>query len=339
MPATTFGSDKVRQSSTSFPKLKLAYDEVVRVVCAEPGPTYEWIHSLQKPKISPLDGKPKMIWVKKRNSEDQVQDYDMEFIGTPICLGDPDVLEEKGVDPAKCPACKLAGDTDYVKPPVRRFAIHVLKYETKPGTPNLVTPFSVRCMVWVLSESRFSEVTQVLSEFATDGQDPDPRKIDLILGKCESAAFQKYNIKAAQACALTASKENLARGVETYKENHAPDLSPFCGRKADLRYLTNDLSDISEAWHKINSGSTGQVVEADVSDTLDSSLLDSDPVEEKKFTPATADAPPGEGDPLNEFKQGGSQQDVPSTTEEAPMKTEKEQDIPDLEDLLAGLGG
>jgi hypothetical protein len=346
MPATTFGADKVRKSATSYPKLKLDKGQIARIVCIEKGPVYEWVHSLNKPKISPVDGKPKMIWVKKKGSDEQYQDHDMEFVGTPICLGDPDVLEEKGVDPAKCPACRLAAETDYLKPPSRRFAIHILQYETKPGTPNLITPFSVRCLAWVMSEGRFTQVTQVLSEFATEGEDPDPRKVDLILGPCENQAFQNYSIKAAQACALVASKDNLTRGMETYKENQADDLSPLCGRKADLRYLTNDLSDIQETWHKIRNGGPSQVVEADVTDSLDSSLLDSAvstnelPVTEetKGFSPTKADAAPGQGDPLNEFKVGGSAQEIPGSAEEEPAAAKPaDSDVPDLDDLLATL--
>lgn len=348
MPATTFGADKVRASATSFPKLKLDKGQIVRLVCIEKGPTFEWVHNLNKPKVSPVDGKPKMIWVKKKGSDEQYQDHDYEFVGTPICLGDPDILEEKGSDPAKCPACKLAAETDFVRPPARRFAIHVLQYETKPGTPNLTTPFSVRCLVWVMSEGRFTQVTQVLSEFATEGEDPDPRKVDLILGPCENQAFQNYPIKAAQQCALTMNQENLTRGLTTYKENHAPDLGAYCGRKADLRYLTNDLSDIQETWHKIRSGSAPVVMEADVTETLDASLLDS--VDTSGFQAQKADAKPGEGDPLNEFKPGGSLQDVPGSTDEEavpasaeakPVATTKpvdqKLDVPDLEDLLAGL--
>lgn len=358
MPKTTFGQDKVRQSPTGFPKLKLEKDQITRVVCIEPGPVYEWVHNLQKPKISPVDGKPKMVWVKKRNSEDQVQDFDMEFVGTPICLGDPDVLEEQGIDPTKCPACKLSKETDFVRPPQRRFAIHVLQYETKPGTPNLSQPFSVRCLVWVMSEGRFTSVTEVLSEFSEDGNDVDPRKVDLILGKCESAAFQNYPIKAAQQCALTASRDNLQRGMQTYQENHASDLSAYCGRKVDIKYLSQDLEDIVTTWERVRNGGSKEREAPDVTDTLDldASLLDSSQVAASKedkpgFKATPASDAPGEGDPLNEFKPGGSLQDVPpdeNVVEESVTATvtpakettppKKEEDVPDFEDLLANLG-
>jgi hypothetical protein len=341
MPTTTFGQDKVRASATSFPKIKLALNEIARVVCMEPGPVYEWVHNLQKPKFSAIDGKPKIVWLKKKDSEEQYQDYDMEFVGTPICLGDPDVLDEKGVDPSKCPACKLSVDEDYVRPPSRRFATHVLQYSTKIGTPNLSTPFSVQTRVWSMSEGRFAQIVQVLSEFSTDGSAVDPRKIDLILGACTSANFQNYAIKAARECALIASKENLERGMMTFKENHASDLSAFCGRKSTLQYLTQDLEDITEAWSRIRTGSSLPVPDLDLANTLDSSLLDSaDLPTSKGFTAPPAEEPPGTGSSLNEFRPGGSLQDVQPSTEESSVSGTKadQNDVPDFDELIKSLG-
>lgn len=343
MPRTTFHTDNVRQPATGFPKLRLEHSEVARVVCIEDGPVFEWVHSLNKPKISPVTGKAVMETRKKKNGE-EYQDYAMDFVGSPVCLGDPDILEEKGVDVAHCPLCALSAKDEAFRAPQRRFAIHVLKYKTKQGRPEIAEPFSVETLVWVMSDNRFSELAQIFSEWAPEGEAPDPRKIDLILGPCINAGFQNYKINPGQRCEMLANKDRLTRALETYKQNHASDLSAFCGRVTERRWIDQMIEEIQERYAEIRAGGA-QTVPVDVSDTLDSSLLDTEvPAKNgsaKKFTPAAADASPGEGDPLNEFKPGGSAQETlpEPTAEEQPASVPAKGEEVDFEDLMATLDG
>lgn len=370
MPRTTFSTDNVRQSATSFPKLKLVHDEVVRLVIIESGPTYEWSHELRKPKISTVTRKPVMI-TKKRKNEEEYQDFDYEFIGNPICLGDPDVLDEQGVDTVKCPMCKLAlEDSEAFRGPQRRFAVHVLKYKTKAGTPDVSEPFSVECLVWGMSDNRFTKVTQAIAEWADGDEDADPRKVDLILGPCTNAGYQNYDIHAGRRCEMLKSKERLERAMLTYQENHAPDLTPYCGRLTEPRWIKNMIEEVQERWAEIKTGGS-PVQPVDISDTLDSSLLDTVPVTsttrhvsqpqasqqtgsqqagsqqvKPAFVPPPAEDLPGEGDPLNEFLPGGSAQELlpeptaeesDSTPTESKSHDTKSQEKVDFTSLLADL--
>lgn len=338
MPRTTFSTDNVRQSATNFAKLKLEHNEIARIVCIEPGPVFEWVHSINKPKISPVSGKVVME-TKKRKNGDEYQDYAMEFLGTPICLGDPDVLEEKGVDALHCPICALSLKDEAFRGPQRRFAIHVLKYKTKQGKSEIAEPFSVETLVWVMSDNRFSELAQIFSEWAPEGQEPDPRKIDLILGPCNNAGFQNYKINPGQRCEMLQSKERLDRALLTYKENHAPDLSAFCGRVTERRWIDQMIEEVQERYEEIRGGSVQQPLPADVSATLDSSLLDTEvatkPAAESatEFRTPKADAPAGEGDPLNEFKVGGSAQDLQPETPAAVVVEDPAAAAPQGEDV------
>lgn len=323
MPRTTFSTDNVRQSATGFAKLKLEHNEVARVVCIEDGPVFEWVHSVNKPKISPVSGQAIMETKKKRNG-DEYQDYAMDFVGTPVCLGDPDILEEKGVDPAHCPLCDASTKDEAFRGPVRRFAIHVLKYKTKQGKPEIAEPFSVETLVWVMSDNRFSELAQIFAEWAPEGQAPDPRKIDLILGPCINAGFQNYKINPGQRCEMLASRERLDRALETYKNNHAADLAAYCGRVTEKKWVLQMIEEVQERYAEIRQGGREQVP-VDTSNTLDldSSLLDTE-VAKPRSTATTvkpATDPPGQGDPLNEFKPGGSAQELlpEPTAAEAPV--------------------
>lgn len=278
MPSTTFTTGNVRSSGgggvDKTLRLKLATDEVVRLVCTEPGPAFAWVHNLRKPRFG-IDGKPKMVTIKNEKTGESRVDHDMEFISNPICHGDPDILEEKGYDPGNCLACQAAEDTDYVTKPQRRFAIGVLVYSTKNlGSSALASPFTVAYKVWGLTEKRFAEIVSVFSEFEVDGVFPDPRTKDLILGPCTNAGFQNYAIKAATECAMFTSESNVKFCREVYENNMVPDLAAYCGFKKDRRYLSEDLEDMSTAWEKVRSGGRPMAV-PDVSVTeLDSSILD-----------------------------------------------------------------
>jgi hypothetical protein len=275
MPQTTFHTDNVRSSATGFPKLKLDHGQIVRLVCIEQGPTFEWVHQLQKPRKSPVTNKAVMVTRKRKNGE-EYQDYDQEFVGAPICLGDPDVLADKGADPAKCPLCKASIEDEAFRGPQRRFAIHVLKYSTKTGSGTITEPFSVETLVWVLSDNRFTALASIFTEHAPDGEQPDPRKVDLVLGPCTNASFQNYEIKAGAKCEMLQSQERLQRAMTTYQENHAPDLTPYCGRVTERRWIEQMIEEIQERYAEIRSGGAPVAI-PDVSETLDSSLLDSTP--------------------------------------------------------------
>ncbi len=276
MPVTAFSSDNVRTSATSFPKVKLAKNEKGRLVCIEPNPHYEWVHELKKPVVSKVNGKPVMETREKANGE-KYETYQMDFIGRPVCVGDPDVLEDRGADPDHCPACEIAKDSDMLPGPVRRYAIHVLQYATKTGSTQIAEPFSVATKVWTLTEKRFAEVVELINEAEVD----DPRKIDITLEQKGPEAFQQYDMKLGTKCEMLANQDRLDRAKLTYQENHAPDLSPYCGRDTPAKYITEDCREIEDAWQRVRraeaaAGGAEPMPTLDAEETsLDASLLDS----------------------------------------------------------------
>lgn len=364
MPLTTFTSDNVRVSPVSFPQVKLEAFGKARIVCAEQGPVFEWVHELKRPVLGKLDGLPVMESRTRMNGETYSTNK-MDFIGRSICLGDPDILADRGID-ERCPACQLASDSpDTRLSPIRRYAIHVLQYATEQGTTKVLEPYQVATKVWVLTENRYATLVELLEEADFD----DPRKIDLLLdlGR-EPVHYQKYSIKAGGSCEMLKSPERVRLSMETYRANHAPDLSPFCGRKASHAYLSEDCAKIEEAWalvRRAEATGTGVVTPPELAAEtvgLDSSLLDSVGL---GASPRAVAAP--EGSSVGYSDEGALDAFVADTTqppapdagspveaeqvptaepEQAPTAEEKRTPVPtaappvpaDFEELLASLG-
>lgn len=257
MPKITFDTSNVRSSGTSFPTLKLTQNETARIVLAEDGPVYEWVHRLNKPKLSPVTGKlvTKEIVIQRTQEKKTVPDE--EFVGTPVCFGSDDILSDRGSDPDNCVVCKAAQDyPEYFSAPERKFAVHVLKYATKSGSSKVSEPLSLTTLVWRLSEKRYAKVASIVEEFGGD-----PLTTDLILGPCINAGFQNYELAGSPVCAIATSEENLNRARQTYEGNNAGDLSPYCGRKSDPRYVKQDVDEILGRWRKVQQAEESGVSE------------------------------------------------------------------------------
>jgi hypothetical protein len=343
MPKIGFASSNVRSSDTKFPAVKLTSGEYWRVVIAEPEPTFEWVHQLRKPKLSPVTGKLQERKITTRDGEERMVP-DMEFVGSPICLGNLDALEDRGVDPDHCPVCKAALDyPDFFSGPERRFAVHVLKYGTKPGTPQVSPgPLNLETRVWRMSEARYAKVVSVIEEFAQDG---DPRSVDIVLGPCTNQTYQNYEIAGSPNCVIRQSEENLRRAVETFQGNNAGDLSSYCGRKAERRYVESDIAEIVSRWRKAQGGGEAPAA-PDFSGTLAASgagLLEGSGV----AAPAAAAAPPavdlsalddtvGQAAPAEE-SPAPAQESAPAQ-QESPAPAESKGSEVGFGDLLASLG-
>src|SRR5580692_10623347 len=129
MPRTSVSeTNRSNDQPDQFPKLKLKTGEVARLLVVDDENAWmEWVHSMRAPVIGE-NGKAVMT-NKKRKNGDLYEDYDMGFVGQRICLGDPSVVEDKEVDPARCPACQAAADGIQDMKPVRRFAVPVIRYK------------------------------------------------------------------------------------------------------------------------------------------------------------------------------------------------------------------
>lgn len=272
MPEIDFAPESQRYQSVNFDKLKLRKDERARVVLLEK-PHFEWVHTLKSPKI--LNGEPVMVEVTRRG--EKVQDYDMDFVGRPLCLGDAGTLQDDGVDDKNCPACKRSAETDEVNPPERRFAANVIRYKIRTdGTP--VTPFSCDSVVWQFGEGYFNKLVAIAQEFgALVGK-------DLILGPCQVESYQKYDISAGGQNLWTVDERVTAIVKETHDNNRVADLTPACGRKQEARWMREDIEKIRKRWAQARGDQTQPQAEheysadaAELSKGLDDLLAGSSP--------------------------------------------------------------
>lgn len=177
MQRVAFDQKNKKLSPLDYPKLKLERNQSARILCIEE-PVAGYVHTLRAPVI--VNGVPKMVMAKGRDNS-EYETYAMDFIGRPLCLGDPGILEDKGVDPKNCPACKLSAESDMVKAPERRFAMHVIRYAIRAtsGSFDVATPFSVSVVVWSFPDMIFNKLADIATEWG------DLKQHDLLLGPCK----------------------------------------------------------------------------------------------------------------------------------------------------------
>lgn len=239
MPRVEFVEDNVKKNDYDYPKFKLEKKgEVARVAVLE-APVAEFVHNLRKPKL--VNGVPQKETKTKRDGT-QYEDYVYEFVSRPICLGDYGVLSSDGSDPDKCPICAEAKRTDRFYAPQRRFALHLIRYTTKPNSTEVADPFSARTEVYSFTDKVFGEL------FGFKQQGFDLRKHDLIF-KSENPAFAGYNISVTMDAAWLANETSKATIAALLKpDNLAPDLSIFCGSRKSEKNIEYDIRAINEAW-------------------------------------------------------------------------------------------
>lgn len=277
--------NKVQTTNFDFPKLKLKNGQRARIVVLE-SPIVEYVHELRAPQI--VDGKPQMV-TQTRKDGTEYQDYKKDFLSKPLCLGDFKVLQDQGSDPEACPICKMAKEhPDWVAPPKRRYAMHVVSYKIKNGDNyELTTPFACEVLVWSFTDVIFNRIIDFKNEWG------DLRKHDLLLGPCTNETFQKFDMAVGATSAMLESKERLALVKETFANNQIPDLSIACGSRKEPRWINIDLDTIRDRWGKVTAAPVSVEEQAAVAASLDADLaglLDS-PAPAASAAPASAAAP------------------------------------------------
>lgn len=238
MPQIDWTPEFKRTTTPEFDRLKLKVNERARIVCLEK-PTFAWVHTLRGPKI--VDGLANKV-MKKRKDGTEYADWDMDFIGRPQCLGDHGVIADNGMDPANCPVCARAKDSEEVTAPERRFAMNIIKYATK-ADGSLVSPFGCASQVWTFTEGVFNKLYDIANEYGgLVGR-------DLILGPCQAPEmFQKFDISAG-AKNVWESDDKIKSIVEdTHKQNRIENLEAACGRKTEARWLKEDVEKVAARW-------------------------------------------------------------------------------------------
>src|ERR1700755_453903 len=250
MPQIDWTPEHKRTTSVEFDRLKLKVGERARIVTLEK-PTFTWVHTLRAPKI--VDGRASQV-VKKRKDGTEYKDWDMDFIGRPQCLGDHGVIADEGLDPGNCPICARAKESEEASAPERRFAMNIIKYNTKTDG-SLVSPFGCSSQVWSFTEGIFNKLYDIAQEYGgLVGR-------DLMLGPCQPPeAFQKFDI-AVGAKNIWESDDTVKRTVvETHQGNRVENVEAACGRRAEARWLKEDVEKVAARWriaHGVSGGDAG----------------------------------------------------------------------------------
>lgn len=265
MPRIEFKSENKTQSGEIFPKLKLKNGERKRILCIE-DPVVNYVHTIRAPKI--VNGKG-IEEQKQRKDGSYYTTFQQEFISNPICKGDMATLEERGVDPKNCPACAASIDVNGLDRPKRRFAMHVVVYKTKPDGTTISSPFSCDVVVWGFTDQVFNQLVD-FRDIQGDLKDHD-----IFLGPCEDETYQKYKIMAGPDAAYKGDAARKSLVLETFNENQAEDLDPFCGRKVSLEYIKADVDRAVKQWAIANGEAVPSRVDAAANSAQLSSGLDS----------------------------------------------------------------
>jgi hypothetical protein len=266
-PRIEFKEENVKKNDYDYPKFKLdKKGELARVAVLE-APVAEFVHNIRKPKL--VGGVPQKE-TKSRRDGSQYEDYVYEFVSRPICLGDYGILSQDGSDPEHCPICAEAKKSDRFYAPQRRFALHLVKYETKANSTEVKEPFSASTQIYSFTDKVFSK----LYEFKQQGF--DLRKHDLIF-KAENPAFHGYDISVTMDAAWLKGKErqDYIKALMA-PDNLAPDLSIFCGSKKSEKSIEYDIRAVNEAWDVATGVTSVSAVDAANSSVGSSSLLEGD---------------------------------------------------------------
>lgn len=232
MAKMTFSSENKKASNFDFPKLYLDHGERARIVCIEPEPEVNFVHTIKAPEI--VNGEVVTESVKNKDGS-FTERPKMNFIGRHLCFGNMNTLMDKGKDPSNCPTCAAHEDHDFIGEAVRRFAMHVVQYKTQTGKFAVQTPFQAELVVWAFTDQRFGQLTDIAEEHG------DLRMKDLLLGPCENKNFQKFDMQVGGSAAWLESEENKKFIQTLYASNKLDDLDPAIGRKVTKEQAQEDI--------------------------------------------------------------------------------------------------
>lgn len=252
MPRIGYSEDFSGGEGDRYPRLKLAKDERKRIVCVE-SPWMEWTHRLEAPKI--VGGVANKV-MRTRKDKTQYEDYEMEFISNVICLGDPGTLQQSGSDPANCPACESAARGTGVEGAKRRYSMTVVEYAIRQSADfALMDPPSASLVIWAFTSRMYDRLLGIQRQWT------NLREHDLLLGPCEDAGFQRYNVEVAPVAAWMSSGAFANWVGQLYSApGNAPtedQLRAACARKVALPFMAADVQKAEQAYLMAKSAGTG----------------------------------------------------------------------------------
>jgi hypothetical protein len=236
MPKMTFSDDNRSKSSFDYPKFSLDSNERARVSAIEGAPEFQFVHTMRAPQI--VNGRPVMetqTFKNKDGSEDKKEVMKTDFVGQHICIGDINVLSEKGADVTGCPVCKASKESDAVEAPRRRFAMHIIRYKTTAGTFNIQDPFNVDLAVWSFADKVFNVLIELTQQWG------NLQERDLNLGPCINKMYQNFDVAMAAQCEWRASDMRQQQVATLYQNNKIEDLTVALGRRLSRDQIEEDL--------------------------------------------------------------------------------------------------
>lgn len=297
--------NKTGEGAAGFPSIKLTEKgQKTRFTILEK-PWREYVHYIKCPQF--LDnGKPKKVKRTRAKSGDEYEDYDLELVGTELCLGDEGILqgEGNGLDEKNCPACEASvrsgGD---IPGPTQRFAVNVAEYGITPSA-EIKKPFSANIKVWKFTGRIYDEIEGIQSEIG------DLRKHDLVL-ECEDPHWNRNKLSFRIKPGFAAAPEGYMKELITTPGNKATDaqLKDACGREVSRARMQDDVDYAMRQWRRLNT-EAGEVPEefkstaADLGEGLDDILGTSDPdvgATLEGNAPAGHDHAAADEDPFAEF--------------------------------------
>lgn len=260
-----------------YPKLKLEQSEKARICIIDSSPEAKYVHTLRK--IVLRNGRPVMETQKYGKNNDKEREVpSTDFVGKFICLGDdtPDgPLDKNEIDPNNCPACKAAAENGAaVDKPQRRIVFHVLKYKTAKGSFNVqAQPFQAELVAWDITDNRFKTLIEIQQEHGNLAE------IDLNLGPCENAGYQKFDIMPGRNAEWAKTDERKNYTKQVWAQTRSEELTKLLGREVsatELRSLVSDVVNYYNLGFGQNDSNSIPNREEDFSASIDFSGTDND---------------------------------------------------------------
>lgn len=329
MPVTQFTPENKAKVGDQYPKFKLENGERARILVIETNPMVEYYHVLRAPQI--VNGQVVKEEVRTKSGEVSMRPKE-DFMGQHLCLGNFDTLQARGSDPDSCPTCKASVDhPDAIQTPQTKYAVHIIRYATRPGSFEIADPFSVSLIGWAFGPAKFNQLVDLRAEWG------DLKQRDLLLGPCESKQYQKYDIKPASGCEWLQDDVRKRMVAETYQSQKG-DLTPLIGRRLQRHQIEEDIAKTLSR-HQAAYGNATTISAAGAAPEVDLNAMLGDDTAPAAPAPVTSEAAPAApaADPAGLDSLMSVETAPASSPEPSVTPTPTPGETLDLDDLLGGL--